>query len=140
MSIRIVALVSGKFSDKGNYTAKTITGERFFVSAAAMEKLGFDKESESIPTLWAAVTTSTYNVMVENSEGKQVPKVDAEGKPETFQRDEATAVFATKAELIAARNAGTLLELEADAELRKEATALGLKEETVDAILTNSAI
>jgi hypothetical protein len=146
--IRILALVSGTWSKAGNYTAKTITGEKFFVSKAQMESLGYDSETKNVPTLWVAVATNSYNVIEKDAEGKNVldangvPKVklDENGNAISFTRDETTAIFKSKEELITASNANDLLQLERKMALRKDATALGVKEDVIDAVLTASAI
>lgn len=125
--MKTIALNSGNFTDKGNFTGYNSAGIRFHIPARLMETIGFTKANEKdikFP-LYAIAVSRTFNTL------------DAEGNPtdETFTREQAGSVFTTKEALISAYNADRELELEAKASLAKTASASGLNEAQLAALL-----
>jgi len=123
-------LISISQSKSGqNYTGYNASGDRIHIPARQIEALGLTKET--LPkTLFALTATKTFD------------EIDAKTKVptgKTFSRVQACSIFLTKEELFAAKNDARLLNDECEAHYRKEASALGLKIETAQA-LENAAI
>ena len=117
-----VALQSGSFSAKGNFSGYNASGVRIHVAANLMKSLGYEPANANTIQypLYACVVEREFNML--DTEGKETG--------ETFKRLQAGSVFKTKAELIAAVNADKLLAIEAAADLNKAAKSLDLTPET----------
>ena len=124
-----VAIQSGAFSKKGNFSGYNASGVRIHVSANNMKTLGFDSTNATTITypLYACVVEREFNVVDENDK----PVKDDDGEPKTFTRLQAGSIFKTKAELINAVNADKLLAVEAESELQKVAKSLNLTAEAL---------
>ena len=109
-------------SEKGNFTCKTTTGDSFFLSKKAAGDTDLSKG------FWATVKTNTYN------------KLGADGKPttETFQRDDISAFFLNKEDALQAVNAEAIFQIESAALVQTAATAAGLSQTAIDALLEAS--
>jgi hypothetical protein len=118
-----MALQSGTFSEKGNFSGYNASGIRVHVSANAMKALGYDKANASTIAypLYACVVEREFNVLNDNQEPTG----------ETFKRVQAGSIFKTKAELLTAVNADKLLAVEAQSELQKVAKTLQLTDEVL---------
>jgi len=118
-----MAIQSGNFSEKGNFSGYNAGGVRVHVSANTMKALGFDKANVSTIQfpLYACVVERSFNTL--NDSG--------EPTGETFTRLQAGSIFKTKAELINAVNADKLLAVEAESELQKVAKSLNLTAEAL---------
>ncbi len=123
-------ILSGKFSTganaKGNFTGYNSAGEKIFIFKEQMATLGIttDVQANAQP-FFALVAT------------KEIPTRDENGELTTtmVNRLQATSVFKTRAEIIAAVNADALLALEAAGQLKAAATTAGLTESSLNAIL-----
>jgi hypothetical protein len=127
--MRQTQILSGKFSSgegrKGNFSGYNAAGERIFFHKSQMEALGFNTDKD---------ITFPFYALVDN---KPMKTRDEDGKITDVLTDrlQALSVFKTAAELTAAVNADFALNLDA-AKARKEmATAAGLNESSVNALL-----
>jgi len=129
LKMNIVAIHSGNFSDKGNFSGYNAAGQRFFIAGRQMEALGHTPAS----VVKAPISFPLYTLAVE----KEFNVLDANGEPtaEKFTRAQAGSVFATKAAAIAAYNEDSLLSMEAKADLVKSAKDLNLTEELIADLL-----
>lgn len=127
--MRQTQILSGKFStgadSKGNFSGYNAAGERIFIHKAQMESVGFaDEKSLKFP-FFALIANKPIQTRDANGEITDV----------VVDRLQALSVFKTAAELTAAVNADFALNLDA-AKARKEmATAAGLNESSVNALL-----
>jgi hypothetical protein len=121
--MQIVAIHSGNFSDKGNFSGYNASGQRVHIAGRQMEALGHTPESVKTKP----ISFPLYTIAVE----REFNVLDANGEPTTekFTRTQAGSVFATKQDAITAYNSDKVLGLEATADLAKVATGLGLTEE-----------
>lgn len=128
LQMNIIAILSGNFSEKGNFSGYNAAGQRIHIAARQMETLGYTPES--IAT--TPITFPLYTIAVE----REFNVLDTDGAPtaEKFQRLQAGSVFPTKAAAIEAFNADKVLTIEAGAELKKVATGLGLTDKQVLAL------
>jgi hypothetical protein len=127
--MRQTQILSGKFSSgegkKGNFSGYNAAGERIFFHKTQMESVGFNTDKD---------ITFPFYALVDN---KPMKTRDADGEITDVVTDrlQALSVFKTAEALTAAVNADYALKLEA-AKARKEmATAAGLNEESVNALL-----
>ena len=126
MEPKTVAIQSGTFSGRGNFSGYNASGVRIHVSANLMKSLGYDTANASTIKypLYACIVERTFNVLDENQ------------KPtgESFTRLQAGSIFKAKDELITAVNADKLLAVEAQSELHKVAKTLELTPEVLKAL------
>jgi hypothetical protein len=123
--MKTVAIISGNFTESGNFSGYNAAGTRIHVSGRTMESAGIKKGDKITFPLYATVVEREFNVL------------DEQGNPklgETFKREQAGAVFTNKAALIEAVNADKVLELEAAADLTSKASAAGLTQEAINAL------
>jgi len=124
-------ILSGNFSagegKKGNFTGYNAKGEKIFVHKAQMETLGF-KENKDVKPFFAVIGEREINTLDENGEPT--------GK--TAKRVQALSVFKDSKSLIEAVNSDAVLELQAKAALKAEATSAGLSEKALSALLEAS--
>ena len=122
--MKTVAIISGNFTENGNFSGYNAAGTRIHISGRTMESAGMKKGDKITFPLYSTVVEREFNV------------VDEQGKEtgETFKREQAGSVFTTKQALIEAVNADKVLALEAAADLTAKATAAGLTEEAINAL------
>jgi hypothetical protein len=127
-TVRQTQILSGKFASgdkqKGNFTGYNAAGERIFIHKAQMDAVGFTDANLKFP-FFALIAT------------KPIQTRDASGEITDVMVDrlQALSLFKSAAELTAAVNADFALSLDA-AKARKEmATAAGLNEASVNALL-----
>jgi 2-hydroxychromene-2-carboxylate isomerase len=122
--MKTVAILSGNFTETGNFSGYNASGTRIHINGRTMESAGIKKGDAIKFPLFATVVEREFNVL------------DAEGNPteEKFKREQAGAVFTNKQALIEAVNADKLLAVEAEADLKAKATAVGLTEEAINAL------
>lgn len=122
--MKTVAIISGNFTDNGNFSGYNASGTRIHVSGRTMESAGIKKGDTVKFPLYATVVEREFNVL------------DANGNPteEKFTREQAGAIFTNKQSLIEAVNADKLLAVEAEADLKAKATAVGLTQEAINAL------
>ena len=122
--MKTVAIISGNFTETGNFSGYNASGTRIHVSGRTMESAGIKKGDTVKFPLFATVVEREFNVL------------DANGNPteEKFTREQAGAIFTNKQALIEAVNADKLLAVEAEADLKAKATAVGLTEEAINAL------
>lgn len=122
--MKTVAIISGDFTKKGNFSGYNAAGTRIHISDRTMESAGIKKGDKITFPLYATVVEREFNVLDE--QGKETG--------EMFKREQAGSVFTTKQALIEAVNADRVLALEAAADLTAKATAAGLTEEAINAL------
>jgi hypothetical protein len=124
-------ILSGNFSKgenaKGNFSGYDSEGDRIFIFKAQMEGLGIKTDADFKP-FFALVKAKP--IQVRDAEGELTDVIE--------QRLQATAVFKTEAELYNAKNSSKRLELGAMLDLQKTASASGLSESQMDALLSAS--
>ena len=122
--MKTVAIISGNFTENGNFSGYNASGTRIHVNGRTMESAGIKKGDTVKFPLFATVVEREFN------------ELDEAGNPtdKTFKREQAGAIFTNKQALIEAVNADKLLAVEAEADLKAKATAVGLTEEAVAAL------
>lgn len=125
--MKTVAILSGNFTENGNFSGYNASGARIHVNGRTMESAGIKKGDTVKFPLFATVVEREFNVLDEQGNPKE---------GETFKREQAGAIFTNKQALIEAVNADKLLAVEAEADLKAKATAIGLTEEAVNALET----
>jgi hypothetical protein len=123
--MKTVAIISGNFTETGNFSGYNASGTRIHVSGRTMESAGIKKGDTVKFPLFVTVVEREFNVLDENGNPKE---------GETFKREQAGAIFTNKQSLIEAVNADKLLAVEAEADLKAKATAVGLTQEAINAL------
>lgn len=123
--MKTVAIISGNFTETGNFSGYNASGTRIHVSGRTMESAGIKKGDTVKFPLFATVVEREFNVLDENGNPKE---------GETFKREQAGAIFTNKQALIEAVNADKLLAVEAEADLKAKASAVGLTQEAINAL------
>ena len=124
--MKTVAILSGNFTESGNFSGYNAAGTRIHISGRTMESAGIKKGDKITFPLYATVVEREFNVLDEQGNVKD---------GETFKREQAGAVFLNKAALIEAANADKVLALEAAADLTSKASAAGLTQDSINALL-----
>jgi hypothetical protein len=127
----MIQILSGNFSksegSKGNFSGYDSEGVRIFIHKAQMEGFGMKTDADFKP-FYALVTEREI----------QTRDVDGQLTDTLVKRLQATALFKTEAELYNAKNSSKRLELGAMLDLQKTATASGLTETQMHALLSAS--
>lgn len=105
-TVRIETIVDVMQSKAGNWTGITSAGKYYFISKSKMENLGIKKQADFKQELFALITTKTYARLVRErdleeegnpyfgqTEKLNKPFLNKDGEQETFDREEASAVF-----------------------------------------------
>lgn len=122
--MKTVAILSGAFTNGGNFSGYNAAGQRIHVPNRTMESAGIKKGDTIKFPLYALVVEREFDVLDEA--GKETG--------EKFKREQAGSVFTSKEAMIAAANADKLLAVETAAALTASATAAGLTEEAINAL------
>jgi len=122
-------ITSGSVTDAGNLTGYNNAGERIHVFQRQLEAAKVDPKKLNFP-MFATGIEKTYDVM-----DGDIPVLDKEGKPQTFKRLTAGAIFLNKADFVAALTEDTLLEIEVSKSISTAAKEAGLTEKAVSALL-----
>lgn len=122
--MKTVAIISGNFTETGNFSGYNASGSRIHVSGRTMESAGIKKGDVVKFPLYATVVEREFN------------ELDEQGNPtdKTFKREQAGAIFTNKQALIEAVNADKVLTIEAEADLKAKASAVGLTDEAINAL------
>lgn len=123
--MKMVSIFSGKVTDKGNLSTRTLSGKQLFIHAKTLDACGIDPKAIKYPLHLIYKDDHTVDV------------IDDQGNPtgETITRNQALAVFTDKATMIEAFNSEASLAIEASASLAKTAAASGLTEAQLAALL-----
>lgn len=125
----MVQILSGNFSktDKANFSGYDAEGTRIFISKAQMTGVGIEKDADVKPF---------YALIAE----REIATRDDKGEitDTMVKRLQATSVFLTEAELFNAKNSAARLAMGAAVDLQKSATAAGLSQTQLDAVLNAS--
>ena len=128
---KMVQIVSGSFSEKGNFSGYSTTGERIHLSAQQMENLGYKKDAVVAFPFFVIAVERSFNKLDENSN-----PVVVDGVEQTFTRVQAGSAFKTKEEMIGAFNSDKVFDIEATAQLKAIATDAGLTQAVIDTLVT----
>jgi hypothetical protein len=134
LQMNIIAILSGSFSARGNFSGYNAAGQRIHIAAQQMEALGHTVETVKTKP----ITFPLYTIAVE----REFSVLDEKGEAtaEKFTRLQAGSVFATKESAIEAYNADKVLGLETIAELGKSAKSFGLTDKQVSEIANASVL
>lgn len=131
--MKTVTIVRGQWSAKGNYTGWTISGAQYFIHGKMLAALGITPDTKDVPLIYAFVATKTFDVL-----GEDGKPVEVNGVVQTFERDQATAIFTSMDKLIEAKNSEAVIEILARKALRKHAEEAEMTMEQVNALVTAS--
>lgn len=135
--MKAVTIFSGKLTAKGNLTGYNAGGERIHVSSQQLASIGVT-DAQSLANkfpLYALTVERSF----EKRDADDKPIIDpTTQKPETFTREQAGSIFATKAEMIVAMNSDKLLVIDATVALNTAVTASGLTAETLKTLQESS--
>lgn len=133
--MKSLEILSGSFSNNGNFTGYTLLGRagRVFVHKNQMESLGWTKKEDVKYPFYVIGTNETYNKLDENNK-----PVIVDGKPETFERFTASAVFKEKAALIQAKVNAISIDVEVATEVKRSAEKAGLTEADMKQLLAEA--
>lgn len=125
------AITSGKFTGKGNFTGYDALGNRIHVHQAQMNSLGWAKDADVKFPFFAVGAEKEIGQLDENG----APKME-NGVAVLVKRLTATSVFASKADLTSALVDVATLDIEITKAVKATATAAGLTESEVSALVT----
>lgn len=133
--MRTTKIISGAFTEKGNFSGYNGKGERIFVHKRTMESLGLTKNEDlkkdnKFQPLFAIIDEKAINPV--NTETGQVDTTV------TVQRLQALSIFLTQEELIDAKNSDALMEIESQKQLSNAVSSAGLTQAQLDVILSAS--
>ena len=124
------AIASGKFTENGNFTGYTATGERVHVHKAQMASLKWEKNEQVKFPFFAIGTVKQIGQLGED--GK--PKTNLDGSPVLVDRLTATSVFAEKQALVNARVDDLTLDIEITQAVKASAEKAGLTEKELSSL------
>lgn len=137
MNSRNFSIVSGNFTESGNFSGYNALGERLHIHAKQMAGAGITPETLAFP-FFAIGTVKQIGQLDENSE----PKLNADGTPVLIDRLTATSVFTTKAALLQAHVDNSMLDSEVSIAIAVAtatvAKSSGLSEKALAALMTAS--
>jgi hypothetical protein len=115
-------IVSGKWTEAGNFSGYDQFDERLHIPTRIMEGLGFKKGDVVEFPLYAAARERTFNVL------------DDEGNPteEQFTRLQAGCLFKEQSKLIEALGAPALLDIAVTNYVKSAATSAGMTEAEIE--------
>ena len=126
-----VKIISGNFTEAGNYSAYDNKGTRYFVNKRVMENNGWSSDTDVTLPFFANVVTKPIGQLDANGE----PLVDANGVAVTVLRDQITCIYKTKEALIADAIEEVALDIEIQSAIQAHATTAGLSQTRVNALL-----
>lgn len=126
-----VKIISGNFTEAGNYSAYDNKSNRYFVNKRVMENNGWSTEADVTLPFFATVITKPIGQLDANGE----PLVDANGVAVTVNRDQITCIYKTKEELIQDAIDEVSLEIDIQSAIQAHATSAGLSQSRVNALL-----
>lgn len=120
-----LAIRSGAFTEAGNFTGYTTLGERVHIYGRQLGAIGFKSNADVKFPFFVISEEKEYSVM------------DADGNPtdKTFKRNTALSAFATKESMIEAHSEAAMLDVEVSKAVKQQATAAGLTEAEIKALL-----
>lgn len=135
MKMRNFSIVSGAFTEAGNFSGYDVFGNRLHIHARQMTALGWAKTEDVKFPFFAVGTIKQIGQLDENNE----PKLNVDGSPVSIDRLTATSVFLTKEQLVNAHVDVATIDIDINAAIKAKATTAGLKESDL-ALLVNAAI
>ena len=126
-----VKIISGNFSEAGNYSAYDNKGTRFFVNKRIMDNNGWTKDADVTLPFFANVITKAIGQLDANGE----PLIDANGVAVTVLRDQVTCIYKTKEALIQDAVDEVSLDIDIQSAIQAHATSAGLSQTRVNALL-----
>lgn len=138
MSTKKVIIIGGSYAKTGtgNFTARTANGQQLFVPKQMMNDLGYKIDEQPTFPLYGFSATKSIGVFIAGTTDLQM---EADGvTPVQVEREEITALFKDKATFAEVANAEFGLDIELRQHARGLATAAGLSEEDVTALLSVS--
>lgn len=131
---------SGRWSEKGNFTAKTALGKSFFVHKNQMAELGYEPGSDVKFPFYAVVDTTMINQLDTNGD----LKIGEDGRPVQEPRVSALSVFANLEDLQACiveeRTIASDIEIAVQKHISNRVSTAGLSQSAVNNILANSLV
>ena len=125
------SITSGSFSGRGNFTGYTALGERLFIHKSQMA--GLNLEEGKLPTFPFYAIGDTK--MIGQLDANGATALNADGTPVQVARLQALSIFGDKSSLTAAHVDTATLDIEIAAAIKSSATAAGLSEAQVLALL-----
>lgn len=129
--MKSTTIISGNFAkserNKGNFTGYNSARQQIFIPKAMIEALGIKKDADFTQPIYALIAERTITPWDEND--NPLPQV---------QRLEALCIFKTSAELIQAKTADLMLEIEERKVIETAVQSAELTEESVKALLSAS--
>ena len=126
-----VKIISGNFTEAGNYSAYDNKGTRYFVNKRVMENNGWSTEADVTLPFFANVVTKPIGQLDSNGE----PLVDSNGVAVTVLRDQITCIYKTKEALIQDAIDEVSLDIDIQSAIQAHATTAGLSQTRVNALL-----
>jgi hypothetical protein len=131
-NILMTNITSGKWSEKGNFTGKDITGEKIFISKDLMASLGFQPGDNAKDFSCAYM----HNLIGQLDE-KGNEKVDTiTGEPVKSLRIEATAIFTSEDAMHDAFASRDSHAFRVRAKVEASAKSAGLTESAINSLLS----
>lgn len=129
-----VQVLSGNFSDKGNFSAYDDDGERYFVPKRLMASKGWEKDEDVQFPFWAKFKVKQIGQLDANGE----VLMNSEGMPVVVDRTQITSLFTDRQALIDSCVDKEGLKIDIQSAIKAKATSAGLSEKAVDLLLSAS--
>lgn len=133
-SLDYVEILSGNFSEKGNFSAYDEDGERYFIPKRLMESKGWAADADVQFPFWAKFKTKQIGQLDANGD----VLMDSNGVPVVVDRLQIASIFTDEQELIDRAVNKQTLKIKIEQAVRAKATAAGLSEKSID-LLTSAS-
>lgn len=122
-----VLIVSGNFTQKGNFSGYDENGERYFIHSRLIASTGWKADKDVQFPFWTTgVKERTVNMMQVNADGT------LSATDETITRTQAGAIFKTTEDLVKVAVMKASADIEIASAVHKFAVESGLSKETAD--------
>lgn len=134
MKIRNFAILSGNFTEAGNFSGYDVFGNRLHIHARQMTTLGWVKNEDVKFPFFAVGDVKQIGQLDENGDAK----LNSDGSAVLIDRLTASSVFTSKQQLIEAHVDVATIDIDINAAIIAKATTAGLKETDLAALLAAS--
>ncbi len=126
-----VKIISGNFTEAGNYSAYDKQGTRFFVFQRVMENSGWKTNEDVTLPFFANVVSKPIGQLDANGDAV----VDVNGTPVVTMREQVSCIFKTRQDVIDDAVEDISLEIDIQTAVQALATKSGLSQSRVNALL-----
>lgn len=129
--MKTIEIISGNFTEAGNYSAYDEDGNRMFVFKRVMENQGWLTDADVKLPFYAKVVSKPIGQLDANGD----TVVDTNGVAVTTLRDTVTRIYESRQQVIDSAVNKLSLDIEIQKAVQEQATTAGLSQTRVNALL-----